>query len=93
MYIFPQNYNFKNKLFGLIDYSTIIFNIIWFLFLYSLFSLLINSFYLKLCIFIIFSFPIFLISIIGFNSENVLYVLLYILKFLKNKHVYFYLKY
>lgn len=28
-FIFPQNYNFKNKLFGIIDYSSLIFNIIW----------------------------------------------------------------
>lgn len=93
MYIFPQNYNFKNKLFGMLDYSTIIFNIIWYLFIYSLFSLLLKSFYLKLCFFIIFSFPIFLINIIGFNGENVLYVLLYVIKFFKNRHVYLYYKY
>ena len=28
-FIFPQNYCFKNKLFGIIDYSTLILNIIW----------------------------------------------------------------
>ena len=28
-FIFPQNYDFKNKLFGFIDYSTVIFNLIW----------------------------------------------------------------
>ena len=27
-FIFPQNYNFKSKLFGVIDYSTAIFNVI-----------------------------------------------------------------
>ena len=26
-FIFPQNYNFNNKLFGTIDYTTAIFNI------------------------------------------------------------------
>ena len=26
-FIFPQNYNFKNKLFGFLDYSTIFFNL------------------------------------------------------------------
>ena len=93
MYIFPQNYNFKNKLFGLIDYSTIIFNLIWYLFVYSLFSIFIKSFYFKICLFIVFSFPIFLISIIGFNNENIIYVLIYIIKFLKNRTVYLYFKY
>ena len=28
-FIFPQNYNFKNKLFGFLDYSTIFLNLIW----------------------------------------------------------------
>ena len=28
-FIFPKNYNFKNKLFGFIDYSTIFINLIW----------------------------------------------------------------
>ena len=28
-FIFPQNYNFNNKLFGFIDYSTLILNILW----------------------------------------------------------------
>lgn len=93
MYIFPQNYNFKNKLFGLVDYSTVIFNIIWYLFVYSFFSIFIKSFYLKICLFITFSFPVLLISIIGFNHENILYVITYIFNFLKNRRVYLYSKY
>ena len=28
-FIFPQNYNFKNKLFGILDYNTAIINIAW----------------------------------------------------------------
>ena len=28
-FIFPQNYNFKNKLFGIFDYTTILVNILW----------------------------------------------------------------
>ena len=28
-FIFPQNYDFKSKLFGFIDYTTVILNIIW----------------------------------------------------------------
>ena len=48
-FIFPQNYNFKNKLFGVIEYSTIFLNLIWDLFVFifiNLFCLLfINSQY------------------------------------------------
>jgi hypothetical protein len=28
-FIFPQNYNFDNKLFGFISYSSLILNLIW----------------------------------------------------------------
>ena len=41
-FIFPKNYNFKNKIFGIIDYSTALVNIIWYAFIF----LLINK-YLK----------------------------------------------
>ena len=34
-FIFPQNYNFKSKLFGTFDYSTIIINIIFDLIFYK----------------------------------------------------------
>ena len=93
MYIFPQNYNFKNKFFGFIDYSTIIFNVIWYLFIYSLFSFIIKSFYFKICLFIIFSFPVFLVTITGINNENILYIIFYLLKFFKNRQIYLYSKY
>ena len=33
-FIFPQNYNFKNKLFGFIDYNSLILNIIWDIFIF-----------------------------------------------------------
>ena len=33
-FIFPQNYNFKPKLFGFIEYSTIFLNIFWDMFIF-----------------------------------------------------------
>lgn len=42
-FIFPKNYNFKNKIFGIIDYSTALVNIIW----YAFYFLLINPFIFK----------------------------------------------
>ena len=37
-FIFPQNYNFDNKLFGFISYSSLILNLIWacIIFLYQI---------------------------------------------------------
>ena len=50
-FIFPQNYNFKNKLFGIIDYSSLIFNIIWDLIIFLLINLLFKNNNIKIFIF------------------------------------------
>ena len=85
-FIIPQNYNFKNRLFGFMDYSTAIFNVFL---LVSLFSFSLN---IKIAIFITLYFPLFLFSVFGFNNENIVYVIFYILKFIKNRKVYFFNK-
>lgn len=89
-FIIPQNYDFKNKLFGFMDYSTAIFNIIWALLILVIVSLFPIPINMKIAIFITFVFPILLFSFFGFNNENFLYVLSYILKFIYNSAVYFY---
>lgn len=91
-FIFPQNYSFKSKLLGFIDYSTLFLNIIWDFFLFCLIDLFTFNISLKISIFIIFCFPLFLFSIIGFNHENFVYVLTYLFKFIFNKKIYFYSK-
>lgn len=91
-FIFPQNYSFKNKLFGFIDYSTLFLNIIWDFFIFCFLDLFNFSISVKISIFIIFCFPLFLFSIIGFNHENFIYVLMYLFKYLFNKKIYFYSK-
>ena len=47
-FIFPQNYNFKNKLFGFLDYSTIFLNLIWFLFIFLFINLFFNNINIKI---------------------------------------------
>ena len=49
-FIFPQNYDFKNKLFGIIDYPTLFVNIVWFLliFLILFLSFVFNFYFLFL---------------------------------------------
>ena len=91
-FIFPQNYSFKNKLFGFIDYSTLFLNIIWDFFMYCMLDLFSINISVKISVFIVFCFPLFLFSIIGFNHENFIYVLLYLFKFLFSKKIYFYNK-
>ncbi len=91
-FIFPENYNFKNKLFGLFDYSTVIINIIWAFIMFQIAKSLPLNFNIKISIFIIFYFPLLLFSIFGFNNENIFYFLTYMFKFVKNRKVYFFSK-
>ena len=51
-FIFPQNYNFKNKLLGIIDYSTAFFNIFWYVIIFILLHFFIKNWNIKIFIFI-----------------------------------------
>ena len=85
-FIFPQNYNFKSKLFGIFDYSTIFLNILW-NFLVLFFIHFFNNLNLKIFLFFILSFPLFLFSLFGFNGESIFYVIKYLLNFLLKKKI------
>ncbi len=91
-FIFPKNYDFKTKLFGVFDYLTVIINIIYFLFIFSICNLLISSTYIKIFIIVSLCFPVFLLSIFGLNNENVFLVLIYVLKYCFRPKVYLYNK-
>lgn len=91
-FIFPQNYNFKNKILGIIDYSTAILNVSWFSILLIIVNILFNDINIKIFLIIIFYFPILIFSIIGFNGENIIYVFIYMFKFIKKQKLYFYNK-
>lgn len=91
-FIFPQNYNFKNKLFGVLDYNTVIANIIWALLVFVIINIIFQNLNIKIFLFIIFCFPFLLLSIFGFNGENILYVFSYIFKFYIKQKIYFYNK-
>ena len=91
-FIFPQNYDFKNKLFGFIDYSTVIFNVLWDGFILLILNLIFCSLTIKVLLFIIFCFPLLLLSISGLNGENFLYVFSYFFRFLIRQKLYFYSK-
>lgn len=92
-FIIPQNYNFKNKILGIIDYSTAFLNIFWYVFIFSILHLLINNWNIKIFLFISLCFPLSLFSLIGFNGEPIVYVLKYIFKYLVSPKLYLYKKY
>lgn len=91
-FIFPKNFDFKSKLFGVFDYFTIIIDIIYFLFVFSLCNLFFSSLYIKTFIIISLCFPILLLSIVGLNNENIFLVLIYILKYFIRPKLYLYNK-
>ncbi len=91
-FIFPQNYNFKNKILGIIDYTTLIFNIIWIALIVFLLNIIFNNLNIKIFLTIIFCFPIIILSLIGFNGENILYVFSYMFKYIFKQKLYLYNK-
>lgn len=91
-FIFPQNYTFKNKIFGFIDYSVAVINIIWAILIGGLLHLFISDINTKMIIFIILCFPVFLLSISGIHGENIFYVFFYMFKFFIKQKLFFYVK-
>ena len=91
-FIFPQNYNSKNKILGIIDYTTLIFNIIWIALIVFLLNIIFNNLNIKIFFTIIFCFPIIILSLIGFNGENILYVFSYMFKYIFKQKLYLYNK-
>ena len=91
-FIFPQNYRFQTKLFGLIDYPTAILNFIWWFIIFFITKLLMLDLFTKIIVFIITCFPLLLISLFGFQQENILYVFRYLFSFWKSHKIYLYKK-
>lgn len=92
-FIFPSNYAFKNKLFGIIDYTSAIVNLIWYIFIFCLVNLFFSDINIKIILFISLCFPFLIFTIVNNRNENVLFVLLYVIKFIVNRKIYFYRKY
>ena len=92
-FIFPSNYAFKNKLFGIIDYNSAIVNLIWYIFIFCLVNLFFSDINIKIILFISLCFPFLIFTIVNNRNENILFVLLYIIKFIVNRKIYFYRKY
>lgn len=89
-FVFPQNYDFSHKLLGIFNTSTLLVNGIWALFVFCFLNLFFSSLNIKIFLFIILVFPFLLFSIIGFNHENILYVVFYIAKYVKRPKIYIY---
>jgi hypothetical protein len=90
IYIIPQNYNFKNKLLGIIDYPTAIFNVVLVVVFYLILKILTIALLSKIVIFIVLYLPFLLLTLFGFYNESFLFVLIYVIKYLLSPKVYLY---
>lgn len=91
-FVFPKNYNFKQKILGFIDYSTAIIDLIIGFSLYFIINIIFDNFSIKVYLFISLYFPILLFSILGIRKENFISVFKYIFKFFRNQQIYLYNK-
>lgn len=89
-FIFPKNYNYSFKLFGMLSYSSVIFIFVWAFLVYSISSFLFTSFIIKFYFFILLFIPIALFSILNRSNEHIIFIIFYILKYLYRPKVYFY---
>lgn len=92
IFIIPQNFNFKNKFLGIVDYSTLTLLAISYSITYFIINSIFSTLNTKILIFILINGPITLLSIVGFYHENITYVLSYVIKFFINRHIYLYKK-
>lgn len=79
-------------MFGFIEYSTAIFDVIFGIILYALLNIFITDFTIKISIFIVFALPIFILSITGIYKEKFFHILIYLFKFFMNRNVYVFSK-
>lgn len=89
-YIFPLNYKYSAKLFGILDYKVLLPLSIYsalLLFLLYLFKL---DFFISFGIFIVFVIPPFLLLSIGINQQPAISYILAVYNFHKNSKLYLY---
>ena len=91
-FIFPQNYNLNTKLLGIIDYTVAIADLVWGIFVFLIVNLLFKILSIKIFLNIILIFPVIIFSIVGVDGENLLFFLLYILKYNFKQKLYLYEK-
>lgn len=91
-FIFPQNYNLKNKFLGFLDYSTILFNVIWIYILFLITSIFAIPLHLQVSFIIILSLPVLLFSILCINNENIFNIIKYLIKFITKPNLYIFYK-
>ncbi len=91
-FIFPQNYDLNTKIFGIIDYSSAIVDLIWGGIVFFLINIFFKNLSYKLFCFIILFLPVLIFSVVGVNGENLIYFIKYITKYIFRQKVFLYEK-
>lgn len=91
-FIIPQNYNLKSKFLGFLDYSTIIVNLIWIYAIFQITNLFSPSLHIQISITVILCLPVLLFSILGINNENIIQIVIYLLKYMLKPKLYIFYK-
>ena len=89
-FVFPQNYNLKTKIFGFVDYQSAVLDAIWMGIVFLLVNIFFNSLDVQICVFIVLVFPVVILSVVGINGENIIYVLMYVLRYTFRQKVFLY---
>lgn len=91
IYFFPRNYEYKEKLFEMISYSTIIIHMIWIFIIYIILKNMNIELIYKINLLTLFEFPLILYTFIR-RDEDLIYKLVYLLNFIIKKKLYLYIK-
>lgn len=91
-FIFPQNYNFKTKFLGVLDYTSAIFCIVWSILVFFISKSIFNSVQVIISCCIIFILPIIIFCFVGFNGENIGTVIRYMFLYFIRPKIYVFSK-
>lgn len=91
-FIIPKNYKFKAKLLGMIDYSTALLHAVWAGILYVFVNFLFSALSTKIYCFAGLFLPFFLFSMIAANGENMISIIVYVIKFYRKQKIFLYQK-
>lgn len=91
-FVFPQNYDIKPKILGIIEVETLFIYIMIVVLTYFITSFLTENIILKIQILIITLLPPLILMVNGIKGESLIYVVKYMIKYFFKKKVYLYQK-
>lgn len=91
-FIFPQNYKYRAKILGILDYVTATIDLFVGIILFLILKVFVKRISIRIYIFITILVPIVLFSIFATDGESIVSYLMKIIRFTRRRGVYFYEK-